>query len=157
MNRALQILCKWASENGLGINPEKTELIMFTRETKPQGLKAFYACKSAIGKSWGLSPRIIIWIYSAIIRPILTHGSIVWWQSLRVDTIHKMLTKIQRQVCNAAIGALRTTPSEALFALLNLPSLKDFIFYSASKTALRLLSNFHHYIAWLNTSLRSIF
>ncbi|WP_333765066.1 reverse transcriptase domain-containing protein, partial [Streptomyces sp. IBSBF 2390] len=51
-------------------------------ERVKKSINAFYACRSAFGKSWGLSPKIILWIYKAIIRPILMYGAIVWWHSL---------------------------------------------------------------------------
>ena len=34
MESALQELMGWAEENGLGVNPQKTELILFTRRYK---------------------------------------------------------------------------------------------------------------------------
>ena len=34
MESALKELMEWAEENGLGVNPQKTELILFTRRYK---------------------------------------------------------------------------------------------------------------------------
>ena len=42
---------------------------------------------------WGLRPRIIHWIYT-LVRPILTCGCLVWWESLDRNTNSKL---IQRQ------------------------------------------------------------
>ena len=33
-----------------------------------------YACNKVLGKKWGLRPRMTHWIYTAVIRPILTYG-----------------------------------------------------------------------------------
>ena len=78
-------------------------------ERVKKSLTAFYACKSTFGKSWGLSPKMILWIYTAIIRPILMYGALVWWYSLCSGNVLAKLAKVQRQVCIACTGALKTT------------------------------------------------
>jgi len=119
MTAKLKILSKWTIANGLGVNPSKTELVLFTNRYKiPQlnppilntcnlsfsdharylgfvldkrlkwGLNnqertkkatiALYSCKKAIGLRWGMSPRIVNWIYTAVIKPILLYGVALW-------------------------------------------------------------------------------
>src|SRR5699024_4193521 len=41
--------------------------------------RAFWQCRGAIGATWGLTPRTVMWLYVAVIRPMLTYGAIVWW------------------------------------------------------------------------------
>jgi len=38
---------------------------------------ALFACKKAIGRKWGFSPRIVHWLYTTIVRPIFLYGNIV--------------------------------------------------------------------------------
>ena len=38
---------------------------------------ALYVCKNMVAKKWGLSPKITHWIYTAVVRPILTYGCII--------------------------------------------------------------------------------
>lgn len=99
---------------------------------------ALYACRSSIGKTWGLSPKIVKWLYSSVIRPILMHGCVVWWQSLKKDYICKMFNKVQRQICISISGAIKTTSYFALSTILGLPFTDEFITYTASNSALRL-------------------
>jgi len=35
---------------------------------------ALYSCKNAIGLRWGMSPKIVNWIYTAVVKPILLYG-----------------------------------------------------------------------------------
>lgn len=32
------------------------------------------ACRNAFGKSWGLSPKSLLWLYSAVVRPIVCYN-----------------------------------------------------------------------------------
>jgi len=45
--------------------------------------RAFLTCKGTSGKTWGLKPWVVHWIYTMVIRPILTYGSTVWWLRVR--------------------------------------------------------------------------
>jgi len=115
MTAKLKILSEWTIANGLGVNPSKTKLVLFTNRYKiPQlnppilnncnlffrdharylglvldkrlkwGLNnqertkkatiALYSCKKSIGLRWGMSPRIVNWIYTALVKPILLYG-----------------------------------------------------------------------------------
>jgi hypothetical protein len=40
--------------------------------------KAFWTCKGKFGKTWGLKPRVVHWIFTMVIRSVLTYGSTVW-------------------------------------------------------------------------------
>ena len=47
----------------------------------------FGQCRKVIGKKWGLRPKCIYWIYSMVIQPYLTYGSIVWWQKTELNSV----------------------------------------------------------------------
>jgi len=52
-------------------------------------------CSATKGKTWGLKTRVLQWIYSMVIRPILTYGSMVLWPRLRYSS-RTALSKLQR-------------------------------------------------------------
>jgi len=157
----LNLLTRWCSVRGLGINPAKTEIVLFNRkhstpliqpllinrvplevssEAKFLGvildrkldwksnvasrcnkaLVALYTCKAAIGKKWGLNPGITYWIFTAVVRPILFYGVVVWWTALLKRSRWKPLEKVQRSACLLITGCLSTTPTKALFAMLDI-------------------------------------
>lgn len=107
-------------------------------ERAKKGLNAFYACKKAIGKSWGLSSKLIMWLYTAVVRPIMFHGAVAWWKCLETKRHLDTITKVQRQIGLTATGALRSTATECLSTILALPPLDEFARYSAANTAVRL-------------------
>ena len=81
---------------------------------------ALYCCRGAIGKRWGLSPKVVFWLYETVVKPILFYGVFVWWKALEKTTLAKKLERVQRAALIGISGALRTTPTIALNAILNI-------------------------------------
>jgi len=179
MTAKLKKLVTWAERSGLGINPDKTELVLFSRkykipQLKPPKLKetnlsfsesakylglvldkkldwnlniqersrkaivALYTCRKAIGLKWGMSPYIVHWLYTAVVRPILLYGILVWWPALLRQTTNNKINKIERMAELCITGALRSTPSDALDAILNIRTLKQESVEREIMTAIRL-------------------
>jgi hypothetical protein len=38
-----------------------------------------WACRRACGAAWGLRPKVVHWLYVAIVRPTISFASLVWW------------------------------------------------------------------------------
>ena len=83
--------------------------------------------RRAIGKSWGLNPRQALWIYTAIIRPILAYAAVVWINATNSSTLVAMLQKVQRLACITITSAYPSTPTAALEVLLQLPPIDIFL------------------------------
>lgn len=87
----------------------------------------FWLCRNAFGRKWGLSSKAIWWIYTAVVRPIICHGSVVWWTRVDVKWSKKRLDKVQRLACLCISGVKNTIATLALETLLDLPPLNLFI------------------------------
>lgn len=107
---------------------------------------AFWQCRRAVGRSWGFSPRISLWLYTAVIRPMLCYAAIIWWPRVRQITAASQLEHVQRLACLCVTGAMKTTPTAALETILCIPPLNLFIEEVALGTALRLQSVGQWYI-----------
>lgn len=57
------------------------------------------------GKSWGLHPKMSLWLYTTVVRPILTYGSVVWW------TRTKLTAKATKESSLHKTGYTRTIPT----------------------------------------------
>ena len=99
---------------------------------------ALWACSKAIGRTWGLRPSMIYWLYQAIIRPRITYASLVWWPKTKERSTQNKLGKLQRLICNAITGVMKSAPSKALDAILHLLPLHQVVQLEAEKSALRL-------------------
>lgn len=103
--------------------------------------KVLFQCKRAIGLTWGLNPSITHWVYTAMVRPIVTYGSIVWWAKSEQTSAKSKLSKLQRLGCLLIIGASRSTPTAAMEAMLGLHPLDVEIKKTAINSGLRLYYN----------------
>ncbi|XP_063933505.1 uncharacterized protein LOC135145323 [Zophobas morio] len=74
-------------------------------------------------RSWDLKPKIALWIYAAMVSPMLCYEALVWWPRARQKT-----------------RAMKTTPIAALETLLCLAPLNLYIEEAAMRTFLRLHS-----------------
>ncbi|KAJ8938082.1 hypothetical protein NQ318_021756 [Aromia moschata] len=77
-------------------------------------------------------------MYTAIVRPVITYGAIVWWPGTRTDKARKQLDKVQRRASLGITGAMRTAPSRAIEVLTGLPPLHLVIEHKALRSAYRL-------------------
>lgn len=105
-----------------------------------KSIKVFWCCKRAIGRNWGLSPANLLWLYKAIVRPMISYGSFIWWKGTETVLAKKTLSHLQRIACLAVTGAAKSAPQVALETLLFLPPLDKFIISEAKITSYRLRS-----------------
>ena len=84
-------------------------------------------CRRAVGKTWGLSPAVMRWIYTTMIRPIISYAVTVWAPGLEARSGEQKLSVLQRKACLAVSSAYVGTPSVALEMLLGLPPLSSFL------------------------------
>lgn len=100
----------------------------------------FWQCRRMIGKRWGLKPKIILWLYKTVIRPLICYGAAVWWPRTKLVTAVNKLASFQRLACVAATGCIKTTPTAALEVMLNITPLHLHIQEEAAVAAVRLRS-----------------
>nr|XP_022906088.1 uncharacterized protein LOC111417911 [Onthophagus taurus] len=97
-------------------------------------------CRRAIGNTWGLNPKVTMWIYTSVIRPMVAHGAIVWCSALKHAYKATLLHQLQRLACLLITGAMRSTPTIAMETMLNVLPLDIFIREVAVMALLRLRS-----------------
>jgi hypothetical protein len=90
------------------------------------------------GKKWVLRPNMVHWLYTRVIRPSMLHAALVWWPKVKQKTTKIQLCRIQRMVCLAITGDMKSTPTAAMEVLLNLIPLDLLIMAEASMALYRL-------------------
>ena len=106
------------------------------RANKARG--ALAVCRRMIGKTWGLKPGAMKWLYTAVIRPALAYACLVWVPVINTRSIFEPMVRVQRQACLAISSAYKGTPQAALEVLLDIPPLDLFLHSQACLAAWRL-------------------
>ena len=91
-----------------------------------------------VGKTWGLKPKMMDWMYKSIVRPIFSYTAFIWWPKTETKIGQSTLDKLQRSACLAIIGASRSCPTAAMQVILDLPPLKIFLEKEAAKWAIKI-------------------
>jgi hypothetical protein len=99
---------------------------------------SLWACRRACGGAWGLGPRVVHWLYVSVIRPSITFASLVWWPGSQTTIAKSKLSRIRRWACLGITGAVCTTPTRAMEALICLPPL-EFVVWGEARMAAHLL------------------
>ena len=92
--------------------------------------------RTIIGREWGLDPEKALWIYTAIARPKVTYGSLVWAHSLD-KTLGNKSKQMQRNILIAISGTLRSTPLDAMEVIAGLIPLDLHIMELAARSMVR--------------------
>ena len=88
-------------------------------------------CRQIEGKTWGIKPSMMKWIYAAKIRPIMSYACVSWAAGLNKKYVVRTLTKVQRLACLMISSAFPSTHTGALEILLNVTSTEEFLLAEA--------------------------
>ena len=107
-------------------------------------LNTLFACRKALGYSWGLSPKVSKFIFIAVVRPALAYCSFAWSHTLSSSSVKvKKFNYVQRIACLTITRGFPSTASEALSIISNIPPLKIFLDSLALMTRHRLITSGH--------------
>ena len=107
-----------------------------TQSKKAKGI--LMQCRRVVGPTWGVTPETMKWIYTAIIRPMLSYAAVVWINGMNTNRNKNLLGSVQRLSNIMVTGALPSTSRGALDKITNLDSIELHIKQQAAKGALRL-------------------
>ena len=104
-----------------------------------KGIRCLQACAKAIGKTWGISPASIRWLYNQVILPSVTYAVFVWYKSLlNRQYLIDLANRLHRNAALLITRGLRSTPIANLEIAAGLPPITLTLQELAIKTARRL-------------------
>ena len=88
---------------------------------------ALMLCRQIVGKAWGIKPPMMKWIYTAMIRPIMSYACMSLSGGLSNKYLVQKLTKVQRLAWLMISSAFPGTPTGTLEILLNITPIEKFL------------------------------
>ena len=128
---------------------QKTRLLGVTLDSKltwephisritPKATTALMQCRQIVGKTLGIKPFILKWIYPAMIRPIMSYVYVSLAGGLNKNHLVRKLKKVQRLACLMISSAFPGTPTGTLKILLNITPIEEFLLAEAERWSYRI-------------------
>ena len=95
-------------------------------------------CKQIVGKTWGIKPSMMKWIYTAMIRLIMSYACVSWAGGLNKKYLVKKLTQVQGLASVMISLAFPGTPTGALEILLSITPIEEFLLAEAVRGSYRI-------------------
>jgi hypothetical protein len=92
-------------------------------QSNQQSLQSFLDLQKHVWKKTATETKAVYWIYTTVVRPIVTYAARVWWPRVEYKTSKAELSILQRMASLGITGVMRTTPTTAIKVLLGLPPL----------------------------------
>jgi urease accessory protein UreF len=121
-----------------------------TPHRKNEKKYCMWACRTAMGKTWGINRKIAIWMYKTVFLSQILYASVVWWLVVSEVAIRNLLRSLQCSNQKAAAESMKTKPTETLEAAICLTLLDMAVFGAARFSAYRLDSQGE----WRNTRVK---
>ena len=113
MNGSKLELSKVARLLGVTLDSKLTWKSHITRITR-KATTTLMQCRQIVGKTRGIKPSMMKWIYTATIRLIMSYACVSRAGDLNKECLVRELTKVQRLPCLMISSAFRGTPTGAL-------------------------------------------
>jgi hypothetical protein len=85
---------------------------------------SLWVWRRACGRAWDLGTRVVHWLHVSVISLSVTFAPLVWGPGCQTANAKKKLSRIQRMACLGITGAVCTTSTCAMEALICLPPLE---------------------------------
>jgi ribonuclease HI len=76
-----------------------------------------------VSKTWGADPALAKWVYTSMVRPILSYACLSWCTALDRRCVVDRLQQVQRLACLYITSAFPSTPTAAMEMLLGIQPL----------------------------------
>ncbi len=92
-------------------------------DKKNEKIDSLWSCHAFIGRGWGLSPKMTLWLYKRVIIHKIKYVAVAWWDIMDIALAWFKLKRQQRAAYTMITWAMRTAPTKLLEMLLDLPTL----------------------------------
>ena len=75
---------------------------------------------SIVYSYWGPKPKLMRWMFTGIVRPMVAYAAMVWAHKIEDDTTTDKLRKLTRMAINTMVKVPRSTPTRGLEIILDI-------------------------------------
>jgi ribonuclease HI len=122
---------------GITLDQKLTWTVHISKQSK-KAKGILMMCKAALGPTWGFTPTTMKWIYTAVVRPMLAYGAVIWNNGLNNQSNMKALNSVQRLSHIMTTGGHPSTSLVALDKITNIIPIDLFLKEQAVNCAARL-------------------
>ena len=69
---------------------------------------------------WGPKPKLMRWMFTGIVRPMISYAAMVWAHQIEHDTLLSRLESLNRAAMNTIVKVPRSTPTKGLQIILDI-------------------------------------
>jgi ribonuclease HI/retron-type reverse transcriptase len=121
---------------GLTLDERLKWMLHFSKKMQmAKGL--LFKTKNALGITWGLKPHLLRWVYTGIVRPAITYGSLAWSHAVRYKSQLNQLRKVHGLVLRMLGPKRKGTPIAGLEMAAYLPPLDLYLKGESIKAYMR--------------------
>ena len=84
---------------------------------KARGL--LFKVRNAAGKLWGLNPKMMLWLYTMIVKPMIVYAALIWARGTLFEPAQTKLTSLQRLALTSMGHFRHSTPTAGLEVITN--------------------------------------
>jgi ribonuclease HI len=99
--------------------------------------RLLFKMRNSLGITWGPKPHLLRWIFTGIVRPALTYGSLVWGHVIKYKHQLDKLKRLHGLITRMFAPKRKSTPIAGMEMIFHLPPLDLFIKGEAIKSFFR--------------------
>ena len=107
------------------------------KEKIKEGKGIIVRLKSSMGKLWGLKPKMAMWVYRMVVRPVVTYASAIWSKIVHKKHVKELLTQFQSFALHQMGYFREKTAQNALEVITNTMPLDLHILFDAQLSYIR--------------------
>jgi hypothetical protein len=111
------------------------------------GRKTVFMLSNTLGKTWGPTPDVIKWCYTAVIRPMVTYAMGIWGPYISKVNMGK-LGSLQRLALNGMGHFRKGTPNEGINVIIGVEPVEIYARKQNMLTFMRLSKHIRSYDSW---------
>ena len=126
----------------------------YVEERIKKGRNLLFMQRNLVSKTWGVNPKLSKWLYTGIVRPVVTYASHIWSHRTK-RPVNTKLEKINRLGCLMIAGVEKSNPTAVLQVIYDILPINLFLRKRSLGTQMRIKNQTRNF--WSGESTQGTF